>query len=138
MIRSTLLYVVSVAGPAMLLAIAVDAVRSRRVRTLETLAWFVTTGALLVALVYPSLLSTVGVRIGITVPVGLVGFVGIGGLFVGYVRQRERVAELESRVRELEGANSVDVDAAEDTDQPVASPTDQERVVRRRGDSTHA
>ena len=138
MIRSTLLYVVSVAGPAMLLAIAVDAVRSRRVRTLETLAWFVAAGALLVALVYPSLLSTVGARIGLTVPVGLVGFVGIGGLFVGYVRQRDCVAELETKVRQLKAANSVDVDAATDTGQPLDSPTDQGRVVRRHGDNAHA
>lgn len=137
MIRSTLLYVVSVAGPALLLAIAVDAVTSRRVRALETLAWLAMAGALLIALVYPSLVTTVGVRIGITVPVDLVGFVGIGGLFVGYVRQRDRVAALESKVRELESAAAGDVGAATVTDQPVDSPTDQGRVALHSGDSEH-
>lgn len=138
MIRSTLLYVVSVAGPALLLAIAVDAVKSRRVRALETLAWLTMAGALLIALVYPSLLSTVGVRIGITAPVGLVGFVGIGGLFVGYVRQRDRLAALDSKLRELEGVSSSDVSAATVTDQPVESRADQRKVARRRGDSGRA
>ncbi len=137
MIRSTLLYVVSVAGPALLLAIAVDVVKSRRVRTLETLAWLAMSGALLIALVYPSLLAKVGVHIGIDVPVGVMGFVGITGLFVGYERQRDRVAALESKVRELEGAAVADVGGETATDRPVDSRPDQGKVPRRRGDSAH-
>lgn len=135
MIRSTLLYVVSVAGPALLLAIAADAVRSRRVRALETLAWLAMAGAFLVALVYPSLLEKVGVRIGITVPVSVMGFVGIGALFVGYMRQRERVAVLESRVRELEGASPRDSDGATAKVEPIESPLDRGPATPSRGDS---
>ncbi|NTV38368.1 MAG: DUF2304 domain-containing protein [Demequinaceae bacterium] len=137
LIRSTLLYVVSVAGPALLIAIAVDALRLSRVRALDTLAWLAMAGAFLIALVYPSLLSTVGERVGFSVPIGLVGFVGIVGLFVGYVRQRDRVTELESRVRELREAASADADADARTlaDNTMGPIVDQGRVAGRRGGS---
>jgi hypothetical protein len=136
--RSTLLYVVSVAGPALLLVIAVDVLRSRHVRVLETIAWIVTAGALLVALVYPSLLVDVGALIGITVPVAVAGFIGIAGLFVGYMLQRDRVAALESRVRRLEGEASADVVAGTATDQPAETRSAQGKVSLRGGDGAHA
>lgn len=140
MIRSTVIYVVSVAGPALLVAMAIDAVKSRRVRALETLAWLTAAGALLVALVYPSLLEKVGSRVGFTVPVAVMGFIGIAGLFASYILQRDRTAALESKAHESEVAAGLGNDGAAlmDVDVPKAKERTHKKAAPRRGDSERA
>lgn len=111
MLLRSLQYVVTVATPALLVAITVDALRRMGARGTDAVAWATMACGLLLALVYPSVLTEIEERTGLPVPVSVVGFVAVGAAAVAYARSSSRIKELERQVVELRDAASDDSEA---------------------------
>ncbi len=133
MVMSSLPFVVSIVSPALLIAIAFDALRARRVRPVDAALWVVMAMALVVVMVYPALIDILQARFGISIPVGVVSFVGIAAAFVGYARQSARVRKLEETLRELQSARDDGDGSRAVLETMPTARVDQERSARSDG-----
>ncbi len=94
-------YILGIAAALVTLGIVLEMLRRRRLRERHAIWWIIGSLLALVAGVFPPLLATVSVALGVAVPTNLVFFVSIAILVLVCLQHSSELTQLESKTRKL-------------------------------------
>jgi hypothetical protein len=124
---TTTSYVLGIVAAGLVLVIAIELLRRRRLRERHAIWWMVAGVLALVAAVFPSTLNWAAALLGIAIPINLVYFVSIAILFLVCLQHSAELTDFENETRALAERSALQELRILELEQKIATMDSKER-----------